>query len=337
MSAIRRFMNFEDDISIFQFKINTNNIVVDATDGSQNPLSFRLPITLNSSNSFILRVSDGRPDVTINASSPTSALILNFNSPGIYDITLIGNVGFFQPSNLTVGYDRLKFIEINHWGNSVAYQHSCFNNCSNLEFLATNVLTLPVGSNTFFANTKGFPNKDLSNIQFTKVTSATQILNNVPTQFTSLFNPFMPNILSVSGLYSGVDIQNVSKIEIISDSVTTVNSLFSTPIRNFNGELILATPNNTGLQAFCYYLTTTPSLAKVDVRNVTNTLNHIRYPLTTSRMDDTLLGWASLPYMQNGVTWDWKGSKYSNNPAVIAAYNKITNDWGVIFTNLTME
>lgn len=341
MGAIRRFNAFEDENSVFRFRIDTSKIVTGATNGSENPLTFKIPMVWQSGyeTQCIIRVSDGRPDVSVvdNMVDINAKSVITFSTSGIYDIEIIGKIGFFTGfANTTVGYDRLKIIGVYHWPYQVNFQLGSFSGCSNLIIYAENTLKLPANSNSFFANIGGFATGRLDNLIFTDVTTANSILSGVSTVFTSLFNSFMPSMTSVTNLYSGVNVSAMSRVEIISNSVTNVGVLFGNQLRNFSGELILSTPNNTSIQALCYYFNVSPSLANVDVRNVTSTLNHIRNPLSTSKMDETLLAWANLPFMQSGVTWNWKGSKYTNNPAVIAALNKITNDWGVIFTNLTM-
>lgn len=335
MSANRRFFAIESENNIFKFKIDTRNIVAGATNGSENPLTFKLPISTNSGNNFILRVSDGRPDVAVNVSTSVANSVITFATAGIYDIEIIGRLTWWGAFN-TYGYDKLKLVEINQWSSAITWGSGSFSGCTNLLIKAENTLKLPSTSNLFFSNILGFTSGKLDNILFQDVTTAINILAGVPTVFTELFNPFMPSLTNASGLYAGLTLTSLSKVEIISDSVTNVGALFGSTLKNFNGQLILNTPNNTNLQAVCYYIIVSPSFAQVDVRNVNSTLNHIRNPLSTVKMDETILAWANLPFMQSGVTWNWKGSKYSNNPAVIAALNKIINTWGVIFTNLTM-
>ena len=45
MSAIRRFFNSDDENSVFRFRIDTSKIVSGATNGSENPLTFKIPMT----------------------------------------------------------------------------------------------------------------------------------------------------------------------------------------------------------------------------------------------------------------------------------------------------
>lgn len=341
MSAIRRFFNSDDENSIFRFRIDTSKIVSGATNGSQNPLTFKIPAINSGTTAAIIKVSDGRPDISLTNANVASASLITFSTSGIYDIEIIGKIGFFPGfANTTVGYDRLKIIGIYHWPYQVNFQFGSFSGCSNLLIYAENTLKLPVNSNTFFANIGGFATGRLDNLIFTDVTTASYILNGVSTVFTSLFNSFMPSMTSLVNLYSGVNVSAVSRVEIISNSVTNVGALFGTQLRNFSGELILSTPNNTSIQALCYYFNVSPSFGKVDIRSVTNALNFIRNPMTKAKTDDTLLGWVNnfdwsgISPITNKVTLDFKGSTHTNSTEVNAAKAFLIAK-GYVFTNLT--
>lgn len=343
MSIQPYFLLLEEDDSVFKFSVDTSKINSGATNGSQNPLTFKIPMLFNAGNvtSCILRVSDGRADVNISnteADINTKSLI-TFASSGIYTITLIGRVAFFQASNSTVGYDFRKLIFIDNWGSLVRYQSACFDGCINLTIRALDSLKLPSVSTAFFRNIAGFSHGRLDNIIMTDVTVLTSILAGVPTVFMSLFNSFMPALVSANQVYAGLDVSNVTKAEIISNSVTDCNNIFSTPQRNFNGELILQTPNNTNIQALCYYFNTMPSLAKVDIRRVTSALNFLRNAMSLARTNATLIGWASnfdwsgVPTVANKVTLDFKASTYNSTASSAKLF---LESKGIVFTNLNL-
>lgn len=340
MSAIRRFFNSDDENSVFRFRIDTSKIVSGATNGSENPLTFKLPVINSGTTAAIIKVSDGRPDISLTNSNVVSNSLITFSTAGIYDIEIIGRIGSFNGfGNTTLGYDRLKIIGIYHWPYQVNFLFGSFSGCSNLIIYAENTLKLPVNSNTFFTNIGGFATGRLDNLIFTDVTTANSILSGVSTVFTSLFNSFMPSMTSIANLYSGVNVSAVSMVEIISNSVTTVGSLFGNQLRNFSGELILSTPNNTSIQALCYYFNVSPSLGKVDIRSVTNAVNFIRNPMTKAKTDDTLLGWVNnfdwsgIAPVTNKVTLDFKGSTHTNSTAVNNAKAFLIAK-GYVFINL---
>lgn len=343
MSGLKRFFALGQENSIFKFVIDTTKIVSGATNGSQNPLTYKIPIIYDSSNptNCIIQVSDGRADIAIsnNSTDINSKSILTFSTAGIYTITIIGRVGFYQQGNATIGYDWRKLISIDNWGYQVKYQSNCFDGCTNLIIKATNPLKLPANSNTFFRNIAGFESGRLDNLIMTDVNSAISILNGVATSFTSLLNSFMPALTSTNGLYSGLTVSLVSKIEIIGNLINDCGNTFGTPLRNFTGELILQTPNNTNIQALCYYFNVSPSLAKVDIRSVTNALNFIRNPMTLARTNATLIGWANdydwsgVPTVANKVTLDFKGSTYNSSASAAKSF---LESKGYVFTNLTL-
>lgn len=338
-NALRRFQAIQDENSVFRFQIDTSKIDPLATDGSENPLTFRIPCSApNAGNSCVIKVSDGRPDIVINAASTAANLTLTFSVSGIYDITIIGRLGNFNTYVNSWGYDRLKFGRILKWGGFKLGART-FYNCNNLIIDAPDTVVLPSDASTMFQGVKEFTN-DLSLLDTSKVTSSANLFNAHGSILKSLLNPFWSSLSNFNLVYTNLTLDSsISKIQIISDSITSLSQPFNSLSTSATLELDIQTPNLTTMFRVLYNgaVKARSHAGKIDVRNVTNTDQWLNGTLTKAQVDATLLGWAQLPFMQSGVTWNWNGSKYSNNPAVIAAYNKITSDWGVIFTNLTME
>ena len=336
MSANRRFFALLNNNAMLQFTIDTRNIVTGATDGSENPLTFRIPSVQVASNSCVIKVNDGRPDKIINSSSTTSDFILDFATAGEYEITVIGRLSFSFYFQMW-GYDCKKITLVSRTYN-FKFDIRTFYNCSNLVIDSPDVLLLPLEMTSGFQGIKEFKS-DLNLIDTSKVTAASGIIQGLQFPLKSLFNPFWLS-LYLFEVYKSVTLDpSITKIQIISDSITSLYQPFNAITTPSTIELDVQTPNLTTMfRVFNNGAIKARSHGgKIDVRNVTNTSNWLIGKFTTAQVDATLLGWANnLPFMQSGVTWNWNGSKYSNNPAVIAAYNKITNDWGVIFTNLTM-
>lgn len=345
MGAILKFFALGKRRSIFKFTIDTRKIVSGATDGSQNNLTFRLPTRQWASNNCIIKVSDGRPDISINSGITDSNpnFTLTFSTAGIYQVTIIGTLLFnfsVVSSSVVYGYDKLKIISIDNWGNLMNFGSASFLDCSNLYINAQNTLVLPADSSDFFRGIGGF-NTSLTLLDTTKVANTLRMINSITTNLTGQLNPFWQSLVTFSSVYSGnIFDTSVNKIEIISSTLQNLDTPWDMVVFQNTGtiELVLDTPNlkkmfrvfrNGQVKTRCH-------AGRIDVRNVTDTNGWMTGAFTTAQTDATLLGWANLPFMQAGVTWNWNGSKYSNNPAVIAAYNKITVEWGVIFTNLTM-
>lgn len=345
MGANRRFFALAAENSIFEFTIDTRNIVVGATSGSENPLTFRFPIVFpNSANNFIVRVSDGRPDF-LYIPNP-SGLVLTFATAGIYTISLFGRVLYFNP-NTGSGYDRLKFIEINRWGNvsfgtGANTWNNTFSGCSNLTIKATNGLKFPDSTTNFFANIIGFDSCiDLNLYDVSETSQLSGMFAGITLPLYSVLNPFFNKATSLYLLYDGNDMSNVPKIEIIAPLLTNVQWM----LRNsaFQGELIINAPL-TQIYGLLENVANPPSLGKVDIRKVRATGNFQRFinsTMSTANVDATLLGWVN-NFDWSGVTVisptcsiHFRSSKYSNNPAVIAAKTFLESK-GYVFTNLTM-
>lgn len=331
----------DDDDTPMVFQIDTRNIVAGATDGSENPLTFRIPLRQRSDQSGIIRVSDGRADISVNSSTPSTAFNLTFATAGIYTITLFGKfVDFSFYNTVNMPYDRLKIILISQWSNVMILGTRFFYQCANLVIDAPNVLVLPVVPSWCFQQIKEI-RSSLNLIDTTKATDMDRSVYFIATPLSSTFNPFFQSLNIVLQLYQDLTFTPaVNKIEIISNSVVTLSQPWNNIIFQNTGniELICQTPNLTTMFRVIWNgeVRTRCHAGKIDVRNVTNTNQWLNSVMPQANVDATLLGWANLPFMQAGVTWNWNGSKYSNNAAVIAAYNKITVTWGVIFTGLTM-
>lgn len=347
MSVNRRFFPLMQDNSIYTFTIDTTKIVVGATDGSQNPLTYRLPLTATSPQAFIVRVSDGRPDINYTG----GGLVLTFATPGIYTISLIGRVLYYLPPTGVYGYDKLKLIEVNRWGN-VSFGSgglsgngsflNAFLGCLNVTIKATNPIKLPSVCSNAFKEIQGFdPAIDLSQYDASDVTGLTSMFANITMPFYSVLNPFFNKATSLSGLYSNNDMSNVPKIEIIAPLLTNVVSMLKDS--QFQGELIITAPLNN-IYGLLENVVNPPSFGRVDIRGVRLSGNFQRFitsTMTTANVDDTLLGWVN--------NFDWSGvsvisptcninfrsSKYSNNASVIAAKTFLENK-GYVFSTLTM-
>jgi hypothetical protein len=342
MNIISYYLLLDDEETPFIFEVDTRNVVSGATDGSENPLSFRIPAPVTSGNSgIVIKVSDGRPDIGISGSTTTANLTLTFTTPGVYEIKIYGRFNSGWTFYLAAqGFDRLKITKVKQWpSNTLFFAIRAFQMCSNLVINAPNVLVLPTDSGLFFQSIKGFES-DLSLFDTSKCVTAVGILQLVQNNFNSLLNPFWLNLTSFNNVYSNAKLTaSIDKIEVISNSITLFSQALTgltTPLSTIR--VVFKTPNLTNMFRFFFSgdIRTKAHGGEIDVRSVNDTSNWLTGTFSTWQVDATLLGWAQLPYMQAGVTWNWNGSKYSNNPAVIAAYNKITVQWGVIFTNLTM-
>lgn len=294
MSSYRRFFAEEDANSVFKFTINTSIINPSGTDGSENPLTFKLPLsnTVNASTNCIVKVSDGRPDISmVGQSEVNSKSLLTFASAGIYQITIIGFVQTFSFNSSIFGYDKRKIISIDHWGSKVGFIQYSFRDCENLEINANNALVLPSNSNGFFNGIKGF-NTSLELLDNSKVTAAEGIFGYIEQILTTSPNPFWESLVSFFQVFSSSSFDpSILKIEIISNTITRLVNCFTNT--NFRGRLVAKTPNLTEIDRLFMNYSNPPPVGGVDIRNVTSVNIICNNLMSKDNIDSTLLEWAN--------------------------------------------
>lgn len=336
MGANRRFFALAQENSILKFTIDTRFINVGATDGSQNSLTYRIPIYYPTSNDnkFIIRVSDGRADVNfVGRSTPATALTLSFATAGIYQITLIGksNAVVFGGTSANA-YDKLKLISIDSFGYDFKFPiANVFFGCTNAWINAPNGCKVLNGRN-FFNGIKGFgSNFNLSYLDISESIAFTTMFANVQNSINSMINPFINVTNSVSGLFTSANFaSNVNKIEIISPTITNAANLVLNS--NLQGEIIIDAPLTSIFQIADGV--TNPPILKIDIRRVTSNGNFITTVMSTTNVDATLNHWASLDWtgFTSTLTYNFRNSKYSASSASAKAF---LESKGIIFINLT--
>ncbi len=336
MGVLKKLLNIDEN-NVFRFTVNTSKIVSGATDGSQDPLKFVLPFAAQTliTGTVILKVSDGRADVALTNNNKDAYKTLTFATAGIYDISLIGKISYVA---MTASPDKLKLTEINQFGFSTRFLASAFFGCTNLIVKATDQPNLLGNQASLFRQIKGFdPAIDLSIWDFSRVTDAAYFFTDVQNPMTSVPQGFL-NMANIDRLYQGCNIAAISKIEIISDAVTSAQWLFLQC--NYRGRIVMKTPNLTNITGLMYGTTNPPSLGEIDIRKVTDATNFLVAVMATVNVDATLLGWQNNFDWTNvtnstKATFDFYNSKYSNNAAVIAAKSFLESK-GFTFSRLTM-
>lgn len=343
----KRFFATSGESNIFTFTVDTRNIVAGATDGSQLDNQYILPLTSDSGhngNKFIIRVNDGRPDISVVGRAETDTKkIITFSSPGVYQISIIGTItGRYSTQDQP---DRLKLIEVNNWSQTIYFYNAFYGGCSNLVIKAINPISLSgSASRNMFYGIKGFDSKEaMMAIIVVNVTDSASMFRGI----TSLPLKWMPNafwneVTTLSQTFFGSKIDNsVSIIEINAPKLTSVVSLFfSTQSTNTDLRLVIRAPL-TSIDKLWYGSSPDISFGEVDIRNLTYCNQLYTKVSATSKVDATLLGWVNnfdwsgIAPVTNKVTIDFYNSKYSNNPSVIAAKDFLEAK-GYIFTNLTM-
>lgn len=332
---MRKKKLLDDDDSVFHFQIDTRNIVSGATNGSQLDTRFVLPIDTTYSCNFILKVSDGRPDLAVTNSNLATAKILNFSTAGIYDIYLIGSANI-RFNNMSV--DSRKMIWVYEFGVGFKFSSYAFENCSNMiwdaPFTRFNEL------NRVFIACKGFgSNAILSRYIVDQATIANYTFANVINPMTSVLSGFFLMLTNADNFYREAPISGVSEIQIIAPNLTSMDGAFYNS--QMRGRIVVRSEVLTNISNICRGYTLPPSLGEVDIRRVTSASIFIGSVMSTANVDSTLLGWVnnfdwtSIPTVTNKVTFDFFNSRYSNTPNVVAA-KAFLESKGIVFTRLTI-
>lgn len=302
MGAIRRFSALDEDNSVFIFTIDTTLINPSGTDGSENPLTFQIPLSSSASGATncIVRVSDGRPDIPmVGQGQVNSNSKLTFAAPGTYQIAMIGRVVGFNFYNASgVNYDRLKIVSVDNWGDArFNLTANLFRACINLQINAGNAVVLPVNSTGFFYDIKAI-NSPMELLNTSRVEAAGGMLFRITEPLKSQLNPFWSKLTFFEQIYNSSTFDaTVHLVEIISDAITAIDHAFSNT--EFRGRLVMRTPNLTTISRLVYNISNPPAVGGVDIRNVTNVTLLCNSLMNRENVDSTLLEWA------NG--YDWSG------------------------------
>lgn len=337
MSAPRRIFCYDITNSVMRFTIDTRIVNIGATDGSENSLTFRIPVSNHGNNRFAIKVNDGRPDVNIvGVQSDLTVFTLTFSNAGIYNIELIGTIEQFS-FNQPYGFDKRKIIYCEIQGNKIGFFLRAFYQCVNLTFNVKYPIKMkPQNYGGLFQEIYKLEG-DISLIDISEATGLDAMLRDINQPLPTALNAFFNGISNFNQIYYNARLTLTPKVEVISNSITNVSQAFTNSM--FRGELIFSTPNVTSYDRLLYGYTDPPHCGKVDIRKATNA-NLIQFPWSNTNTDATLLGWVNnfdwtSISSSHRVTIDCKGSKYSNDLAVLSAKSFLESK-GIAFTNLTM-
>ncbi|WDF45243.1 hypothetical protein PQ459_10065 [Chryseobacterium sp. KACC 21268] len=339
MSIVPFFLMLDDEESVFRFQIDTRNILPGATNGAQLDNRFVLPIDVTFASTyptnFILKVSDGRPDISVSNSNLSTARILTFATPNIYEITLIGTA---QLRFNNQSPDARKMTWVYEIGLGFKFSSYAFEDTINMTWNAPFVRFNEL--NRIFVNTKAFgPLANLSSYIVDDATLASYTFANVATPLTSVISGFFLNLVNGTDFYRSAPLALVSEVQIIAPKLTTISGGFY--LSNMRGRIVIRSEVLTNMDNLCRGYTNPPSLGEVDVRRITNAALFITSVMSTANVDATLLGWVNnfdwtgIPSVTNKVTFDFYNSRYSNNSAVISA-KAFLESKGILFTRLTI-
>ena len=217
---------------------------------------------------------------------------------------------------------------IGNWNvSSVTNMSSMFRNASTFN---RDISTWNVGNVTNFGSMFSFAGAFNQNIGSWNTSSATT-LNGMFT-FADAFNQDIGgwninNVTNLSSMFIGANSfnQDISTWDV--SSVVNMTSMFSSN-STFNQDLSNWDVSNAGFMGNMFWGATAfnQSLEAWDVRNVTNMNNIISNSgISICNYDQTLIGWASLPSLRNGVALGASGVFYCNGET---ARNNILTSYG---------
>lgn len=266
-----------------------------------------------------------------------------YTSAGTYTIIIDGTVTGFAFNG---GGDRLKLREIKRWGTLRGENNSnsgMFYGCSNLVLTGvtgtmntsgitsfdkmfmscSSITTVPnmgswdtssVTAMTWtFLNSPNF-NENISGWTTSSVTDMTWMFNNA-TSFNQPLNSWdVSNVTKMYGMFAGATSFNQPLNSWVTSAVTNMFDLFQNNT-SFNQDLSSWDVSNVISMNFMFFsaITFNQDLSSWDVSNVTGMTGMLSNTnLSTTNYDNTLIGWNSLPSVQNNVVVGAGGLTYTS-------------------------
>ncbi len=274
-------------------------------------------------------------DVTVTGTGGpfTGNATLTFPQVGTYRVSISGDfpqLFFLQAS------DPEKLLTVEQWGtNPWRSMASAFYACTRLTIpaLDTPNLSNVTDMSTMFFRANSF-NQGISNWNVSNVTNMASMFQAAISFNQNLSNWDVSSVTDMSFMFTAAlqfnqDIRswNVS-------NVTSMTSMFTAALQ-FNQGIGNWDVSNVTSMADMFGLATSfdQNLGTWDVSNVTDMTNMLlSSALSISNYDSTLIGWASLPSLQNNVPFGAGGLSYCNGEAardsLINLYNWTITDAG---------
>jgi len=272
--------------------------------GSSNSNQIKLPLEETGIYNFIVYWGDGSND-TITAWNQAE-VTHTYSSSNEYDIVILGDIIGFRFNN---NGDKQKLLDISQWGNlNVGNNNSYFAGCSNFNPTATDALDLNGTT-------------DLSNMFF----QAKSFNGNINNWDTS-------NVIDMSGMFYYASSFNQSLSSWNTSNVNTMDYMFSYA-DTFDINISSWDVSNVINMSYMFYNASSfnQNLSTWNISSVTDMTSMFEYvKLSSANYDSLLIGWNSLPYLQNTVSFHGGDSKYTIG-ANLSRQNIIdTYSWTII-------
>ena len=266
-----------------------------------------------------------------------------YTSAGTYTIIIDGTVTGFAFNG---GGDRLKLREIKRWGTLRGENNSnagMFYGCSNLVltgvtgtlntsgitsfdkmFMTCSSITTVPGMGSWdtssvtamtwtFINCTNF-NENISGWTTSAVTDMTWMFNNATSFNQPLDSWNVSNVTKMYGTFAGATSFNQPLNSWVTSAVTNMFDLFQNNT-SFNQDLSSWDVSNVISMNFMFFsaITFNQDLSSWDISNVTGMTGMLSDTnLSTTNYDNTLIGWDSLPSVQNNVVVGAGGLTYTS-------------------------
>jgi len=281
-----------------------------------------------------------------------------YTSSGTYNIVIDGTITGFAFNS---GGDRLKLRSINRWGSLRGYNNSnsgMFFGCSNLVLTGVtgvmntsgitsfdkmfmscpSITTVPnmgnwdtssvTATTWMFINSSGF-NENISGWTTSSVTNMKWMFNNAVSFNQPLDSWDVSNVTNMYGMFAGAVSFDQPLNSWVTSAVTDMYDLFQNNT-SFNQDLSSWDVSNVISMNYMFFsaITFNQDLSSWDVSNVTGMTGMLSNTnLDTTNYDNTIVGWDSLPSLQNGVTFGVNGLTYTSAGAGGTARSNIISNY----------
>ena len=284
----------------FIFSVNTSTRVYNSSATDQ----YLIPLYVTPQDLFVEWGDGTSNSITTNT---TEQRLHTYPSPGVYTITIYGNVqGFYQDSQGNL--DARKVRNIFQWGGFNFTHKRAFHRCTSMSSSATDVPTI---STTDMSNSMGWDfNGSVDGWDVSSVTNMEEMF--FYTDFNqSLASWDFSNVTNIKAMFKQSKFnQDVSNWD--TSSVTNMDEVFFSD-NEFN-----------------------QSLANWNIENVTSFVNfavgYQKTLLDTPNYDATLIGWGAQTPLTNR-TVNFGTSQYTSGGAAEAARNTLINTYGWTITD----